>query len=112
MKIEIKERDGIVLIMLGGEIIGGPDATIITDKLHDLIDKKKLKIIVDMTLVNTINSSGLGILIGGLSTVRNHGGDLKLLHLGEKPKKLLRITQLDRVFDVFNDEEKAIESFF
>jgi len=58
-----------------------------------------------------MNSSGLGILIGGLTTVRNSGGELKLLHLPKKIQELLQITKLDRVFGIFEDEGEVVDSF-
>lgn len=111
MKFRIRERKGVIVITLDGEMVGGPDATILTEKLHDLIDDGKNRIVVDMAKVDWMNSSGLGILIGGLTTVRNSGGELKLLHLPKKIQELLQITKLDRVFEIFEDEGKVVDSF-
>ena len=111
MKFSTKEKKNIVILTLEGEMVGGPDATLLTEKLRDLIHEGKTHIVVDMGNVNYMNSSGLGILIGGLTTVRNHGGDLKLLCLAKRLQDLLRITKMDRVFDIFEEEEEAIGSF-
>jgi anti-sigma B factor antagonist len=111
MKFELKERDDVMILILDGDIVGGPEATLLSEKFHDLADSGKKKIVMDLEKVAYMNSSGLGILIGGVTTVRNHGGDLKLLHPGKKARDLLRITQLDRVFEVFEDEDKAVDSF-
>ena len=111
MQFTVSEKEGAVIVMLEGEMVGGPDATLLTDKVHELIQADKKKIILDMARINYMNSSGLGILIGGLTAVRNQGGDIKLIHLASKLKELLRITKLDCVFDVFENEEDAIGSF-
>jgi anti-sigma B factor antagonist len=110
MRFEIEEKNDVVIIVLDGEMVGGPDATLLTEKLHNLIEDGKKKIILDMAKVNYMNSSGLGILIGGLTAVRNNGGKLRLLNLASKLKELLRITKLDQVFDLYDDESKAIAS--
>ena len=111
MTLKEKEQDGVVVLEISGKIMGGPDATLLNEKLHELIDTGKTKVVADLAKVNWMNSSGLGILIGGLTTVRNSGGDLKLLHLNDKPQELLKITKLSRVFETFDDEDKAIGSF-
>ncbi len=111
MKFDIRERRGVVVIALDGEMVGGPDATVLTEKLHDLIDSGKNRIVVDLACVDWMNSSGLGILIGGLTTVRNSGGELKLLNLPKKIQGLLKVTKLDRVFEVFENEGEVVGSF-
>jgi anti-sigma B factor antagonist len=109
----IKEQDlgEVVVLELSGKIMGGPDASLLNDKLHELIDKGKVKIIADLASVNWMNSSGLGILIGGLTTMRNSGGDLKLANVTDRIQNLLMITKLLTVFDAHDSLEKAIASF-
>jgi anti-sigma B factor antagonist len=111
MNMNIKEVDRVVIIQLQGEMVGGPDASLLSEKLHDLVAQDKKKIAVNMSDVRWLNSSGLGMLIGGLNTKRNAGGDLKLIGLTEKPRHLLRITQLDKVFDICKSEDEAVEKF-
>ena len=111
MKFDVREKKGVVIVLLEGDMLGGPDATLLSEKFREFIGDGKNKIVVDMEKVNWMNSSGLGILIGGLTTVRNSGGDLRLLYLNDKARELLRITKLSRVFETFDDEDKAIDSF-
>jgi anti-sigma B factor antagonist len=111
MKIDEKTSDGIVILELSGKIMGGPDATLLNDKLHELIEAGKTNIIADLDKVNWMNSSGLGILIGGLTTMRNNGGDLKLANVTDRIQSLLMITKLLTVFETYDTIEKAIESF-
>lgn len=111
MKIDEKTSDGIVILELSGKIMGGPDATLLNDKLHELIETGKTNVIADLEKVNWMNSSGLGILIGGLTTMRNNGGDLKLANVTDRIQSLLMITKLLTVFETYDTIEKAIESF-
>ncbi|MBN1895934.1 STAS domain-containing protein [bacterium] len=111
MDFNIRETKGILIISLSGDMIGGPDATQLSELLHEKVNAGETRIIVDLRNVQYMNSSGLGILIGGVSAVRSHGGDLRLLHLNEKPRKVLEITQLDRIFKIFSSEAEAVESF-
>lgn len=111
MKMTESESGGVVILELSGKIIGGPDATLLNDKLHELIEAGKTKIVANLKGVNWMNSSGLGILIGGLTTMRNSGGDLKLANITDRIQSLLMITKLLTVFESFDTIDQAIESF-
>ena len=111
MKIKLSDHDGVVVLELNGKIMGGPDATVINDKLHELVESKRIKVVADLSKVDWMNSSGLGILISGLTTIRNAGGDLKLAAVTERIRSLLMITKLLSVFDTFDTVEEAIQSF-
>ena len=111
MKFDIKIKNKVVIIILHGDMVGGPDATLLSEKFRELIDEGKNLILLDMKHVDYMNSSGLGILIAGVTTIRNSGGDLKLLNLVKKLHDLLRITKLHQIFDIYENEEKAIDSF-
>jgi len=111
MTVNEKVADGIIILQLSGKIMGGPDATLLNDKLYELIETGKTKVVADLEKVTWMNSSGLGILIGGLTTMRNNGGDLKLANVTERIQSLLMITKLLTVFETFDSVEKAVESF-
>ena len=111
MKMTESESGGVVILELSGKIMGGPDATLLNDKLHELIEVDKTKIVANLKGVNWMNSSGLGILIGGLTTMRNSGGDLKLANITDRIQSLLMITKLLTVFESFDTIDQAIESF-
>ena len=111
MKMTESESSGVVILELSGKIMGGPDATLLNDKLHELIEAGKTKIVANLKGVNWMNSSGLGILIGGLTTMRNSGGDLKLADITDRIQSLLMITKLLTVFESFDTIDQAIESF-
>ncbi|MCU0643174.1 MAG: STAS domain-containing protein [bacterium] len=111
MNLKEKEMNGIVVLELSGKVMGGPDANLLSEKLHELVDKEKTKVIADLSKVSWMNSSGLGILIGGLTTMRNNGGDLKLVNVTDRIKSLLIITKLITIFETFEKMEDALKSF-
>ena len=111
MNLKEKEINGIVALELSGKVMGGPDANLLSEKLHELVDKKKTKVVADLSKVSWMNSSGLGILIGGLTTMRNNNGDLKLINVTERIKSLLIITKLITIFETFESLDEAVDSF-
>ena len=111
MKLTTREDKGIVILEPKGKIMGGPDATLLHDKLHELISQGKKKVVIDLAKVDWMNSTGLGILISGLTTMRNNGGELKLANVTEKIQSLLIITKLSTVFESFESVDQAAASF-
>lgn len=111
MKLTSREESGVVILEPKGKIMGGPDATMLHDQLHELIDKDKRRVVIDLSKVEWMNSTGLGILISGLTTLRNNGGELKLAKVTDKIESLLTITKLITVFENYDDIEEAVKSF-
>ena len=111
MKLSNKEIDGVTVIELEGSVLGGPDAMTLNDMLHTLTEKRKKKIVVDLSGVQGMNSSGLSMLITGLTTMKNAGGDLKIAAASKKIESLLSITKLTTVFELYPSVRKAIASF-
>jgi anti-sigma B factor antagonist len=111
MKLTTREDNGVMILEPKGKIMGGPDATVLHDQLHEYIDKNKKKVVIDLSKVEWMNSTGLGILISGLTTLRNNGGELKLACVTDKIESLLTITKLITVFESFDTVEDAVKSF-
>ena len=111
MKLKAKEIHGVTVIELDGNVMGGPDASALNDFLHKLITEKKNQVVVDLKAVSFINSSGLGMLIGGLTTMRHSGGELKLACASKKVENLLEMTKLLKVFDLHKNVNNAIAAF-
>ena len=111
MKFKSKDLKGITVIELSGNVMGGPDASALNDQLHRLVEGNKKSIVVDLHEVNFINSSGLGMLIGGLTTMRNAGGELKLARASKKIANLLEVTKLTNVFDIHKSVNDAVSAF-
>ena len=91
----------VAVIALSGNLMGGPDASALNGKLHELVGAGKNRVVLDLTAVEFINSSGLGLMIGGATTLRNAGGALKIAGASEKILALFKITKLGGVFETF-----------
>ena len=111
MNYSVSEQDDIVVILLNGKIMGGPEATEINEKFNQLIDDNKLKMVIDLDNVEWMNSSGLGLLIGAVSLFRKNNGQLRIINVSERIQNLLKITKLAGIFKSSNSLEEAISSF-
>ena len=111
MSFNVSERYNCNIIEFKGNVMGGPDASRLNDTLHRLIDKGQKNVVVDLRKVSFMNSSGLGMLIGGLTTMRNAGGDLRIANAASKIESLLIVTKLITVFKHFRSVDEAVESF-
>ncbi|HYW36218.1 MAG TPA: STAS domain-containing protein [Balneolaceae bacterium] len=111
MKFNISERYNCVVIQFKGNVMGGPDAVRLNEKLHELIEKGQTNVIADVGKVRFMNSSGLGMLIGGLTTMRKAGGDMRIANPTDRIESLLVMTKLITVFKHFDSLDKAIESY-
>ncbi|PIQ08302.1 MAG: anti-anti-sigma factor [Ignavibacteriales bacterium CG18_big_fil_WC_8_21_14_2_50_31_20] len=111
MRIKSSEKYGAVVITLKGNVMGGPEAQEFHDLLGSLLDEKKSNIIIDLGSVKFMNSTGLGMLISGYTSVKNKGGVLKLANATDKINSLLVITKLITIFENFNSVDEAANSF-
>jgi anti-sigma B factor antagonist len=111
MKANSRQVDGVTIVDLSGRITLGEGSVVLRDIVRDIISKGNKKILLNLADVNYIDSSGIGELVSAFTTVRNQGGELKLLRLTKKVHDLLQITKLYTVFDVKDDETAAIKSF-
>jgi len=111
MKYKIEEHYNAVVIALKGNVMGGDDTKDFNDLLHKYIEEDKKNIIVDLSDVKFMNSSGLGMLIGGLTTMKKSDGNLKLARTTEKIQSLLIITKLITIFESFETVDEAVKSF-
>ena len=111
MKVSTRQVDGITILDLSGRITLGEGSVQLRDSIRDLLAKGSKLILLNLADVNYIDSSGIGELVSAYTTVRNQGGELKLLNLTKKVHDLLQITKLYTVFDVKDDEASAIASY-
>jgi anti-sigma B factor antagonist len=111
MKASTRQVDGVTIVDLSGRITLGEGSVILRDTIKDLLGKGQKKILLNLGDVSYIDSSGIGELVSAFTSVRNQGGELKLLHLTKKVHDLLQITKLYTVFDVKDDEATAISAF-
>jgi anti-sigma B factor antagonist len=108
MKFKTTQQTGVTVIALQGNLMGGPDATVLNGKLHELIEARKTNVVIDLKGVEFMNSSGLGLLIGGVSTMRNAGGSLRFANASEKISGLITITKLGALFDMYPSVDAAV----
>ncbi len=111
VKLNTRQVGDVSVVDVAGRITLGEGSSALRDALRDLINKNQKKILLNLGEVNYIDSSGIGELVSGFTTVTNSGGSLKLLNLNKRVKDLLQITKLYTVFDVHEDEAGAIRSF-
>jgi anti-sigma B factor antagonist len=111
VKLTTRQAGDVTVIDSTGRITLGEGASTFRDMIKDLATKGTKKILVNLSEVSYIDSSGIGEMVSGFTTVTNHGGQLKLLGLSKRVKDLLQITKLYTVFEVFDDEAAAVGSF-
>ncbi len=111
MKVSTRLVDGIVILDLSGRITLGEGSVQLRDAIRDLVAQGQKNILLNLGDVNYIDSSGIGELVSAFTTVKNQGGQLKLLNLTKKVHDLLQITKLYTVFDIKDDEASAVGSF-
>jgi anti-sigma B factor antagonist len=101
----------VSVVDVAGRITLGEGSSALRDLLREMVGKGQKSILLNLGDVSYIDSSGIGELVSGFTTVTNSGGQLKLLNLNKRVKDLLQITKLYTVFDVHEDEAGAIRSF-
>jgi anti-sigma B factor antagonist len=106
-----REIGDIAIVDFSGKITLGEGSSMLRRTIRDLIDHGHRKIVLNLSDVDYIDSSGIGELVSGYTTVRGVEGELKLLHLTRRVHDLLQITRLFTVFDVQSDEDAALRSF-
>jgi len=111
LKADNRQVDGVAVVDLSGRIVLGEATTTLREVLQSLASQGQKKILLNLSDVSYIDSSGLGALVSGYTTVTGQAGQLKLLNLTSKVKDLLQITKLLTVFEVFTDEASAVRSF-
>jgi anti-sigma B factor antagonist len=111
MKTSTRQVDGVTIVDCSGRITLGEGSVTLRDTVRELLGKTNKKILLNLGDVNYIDSSGIGELVSAYTTVKNQGGELKLLNLTRKVHDLLQITKLYTVFDVKDDEASAIASY-
>jgi anti-sigma B factor antagonist len=112
MQITEREKEGIVVLDCAGQLVAGETTGAMRERLNQLIAAGKIRLILNLAEVTYIDSSGLGALVMCFSTARRAGGMMKLLNLSRRTLELIVLTRLEMVFEVFDDEQSAVNSFF
>ena len=114
MPLQVAQRDveSIIIVDLEGRLVVGPDLADIRRTFEQLAAQNSNRLILNLRDVDYIDSTGLGMLVIGHSMAKDSGGAMKLLHLSKRCAELLVLTKLATVFEIFDDEQSAINSFF
>jgi anti-sigma B factor antagonist len=110
LKLATQTKDGILIVDCIGRIVFGEESSLLRDSLKKAVLENN-RIVLNLGEVNYIDSGGLGTLVALRTTAQNAGGTIKLTNLTKRVSDLLQITKLLTVFDVYNSETEAIESF-
>ncbi len=111
LSLNRREREGVVILDLKGRLVAGEEATTLRDKVKELATGP-VNMILNLESLDYIDSTGLGGMVICFTTVRKAGGTIKLLNLSRRNVELLVLTKLETVFEVFADEQDAVNSFF
>ena len=111
--IEIKEnmQGEVMVLALEGELMGGDEAKDFQDTVFRLIQEETVDVVVDMAGVKWMNSSGLGMLMAGMTTLRSSGGDLRLANVSDRVRRPIEVTKLDCVLKLFDTVDEAVDSY-
>ena len=110
LKLTVRTKDDIVIVDCAGRIVFGEESADLRDTVKMVITQSK-RIVLNLSGVSYIDSGGLGTLVALYTTARNSGGSIKLANLTPRVGDLLQVTKLVTIFDVYDSEEKAIESY-
>ena len=111
MTFKTRDIGPVTVIEVRGNLMGGPDASALNSTLHALVEKGTTRVVIDLEGVEFMNSSGLGLLIGGATTMKNAGGGLKIANASVKILALLKMTKLTTLFESYASVKAAVESF-
>ncbi|HUP04643.1 MAG TPA: STAS domain-containing protein [Bryobacteraceae bacterium] len=111
VKLNVRQVGDVTVVDVAGRITLGEGSSALREALRDLVSKGQNRILLNLGEVSYIDSSGIGELVSGFTSVTNSGGTLKLLNLTKRVQDLLQITKLYTVFDVHENEASAIRSF-
>lgn len=107
-----RTKEGIVILDLKGRLVVGEPVATLREKIRGLAEAATVNVILNLEHVDYIDSTGLGSLVICYTTLQKAGGALKILNLSRRNIELLVLTKLSTVFEVFNDEQDAVNSFF
>ena len=111
MQIDERVVDGVTILDLKGKMTLGEGDELLKDKINSLLQQDKKQLLLNLENVPYIDSAGLGEVVRTYTTVTRRGGQLKLLSLTKRITDLLTITKLVTVFEAFDAEPAALESF-
>jgi anti-sigma B factor antagonist len=111
LRMSDRDVNGVTVIEIDGRVVLGEESNSFREKVKSLLAAGKKKIVLNLANVSYIDSAGLGTLVATFHSARSQGATLKLANLGQKFKEVLQVTKLMTVFDTYENETEAINSF-
>jgi anti-sigma B factor antagonist len=111
LKINEQMQADVLVISLSGKVIGGPELMNLKTVFENAVNQDIRKVLLDLGKVSWMDSSGLGVIVSGHTTLSRAGGSLKVLNVTKKIKELFIITKLITIFETYGDEQEALASF-
>jgi anti-sigma B factor antagonist len=111
LKIKRRDIDDVVILELSGKVMGGPDSVKVKETIDALVEEGVKKLLIDLSDVPWMNSSGVGILISAYTSMKHSGAQVKFLNINERVKSILMVTKLLTVFESYYNREDALASF-
>ncbi|MCK5116534.1 MAG: STAS domain-containing protein [Candidatus Aegiribacteria sp.] len=111
MNIKQQMKGDVLVVALSGKVIGGPELMEVKDVFQKAVDQDKKKVLLDLGRVSWMDSSGLGVIVSGHTTLSRAGGSLRILNATKKIHELFIITKLITIFDTYTDVQEALNSF-
>ena len=112
LEITRRVKEGVSILDLKGRLIVGEPAVHLRESLNQEVAQSVVRVILNLEHVDYIDSTGLGALVMSATSLRKGGGNMKLLHLNRRNIELLVMTKLATVFEIFNDEQDAVNSYY
>ena len=111
VKLTTHQKGEVIIVVASGKLTMGEGASTLRTKIRELVASGSRRIVLNMADVSYMDSSGMGELIAAHTTITTAGGEIKLLHLAKRVHDLLKLTKLYTVFEAFEDEASAVNSF-
>jgi anti-anti-sigma factor len=111
MELSTREDGRVTIVSVSGDLVIGDSEAAFKKEVLRLLEQGKVDLLIDCTDLRLVDSTGLGALVRAMTTSQSEGGQAKLLGVGPHLKKLLEMTKLDSVFEIFDDREQAVSSF-
>jgi len=111
MKLKEHMNGDVLILEISGKVEGGPHSDAFRSKVAEIIEKGHKKVLIDLSDVPWMNSTGIGMIVVGMSSITNAGGTVKFLNVKERVRSILMVTRLLTVFESYYGEEDAVKSF-
>ncbi|HEY6221146.1 MAG TPA: STAS domain-containing protein [Candidatus Eisenbacteria bacterium] len=111
MQLSTREDGRVTIVTVGGDLVIGEPEAAFKKAVTRLIEEGRVNLLVDLKEVGFLDSSGLGALVRAMTLSQKEGGQTKLLRVGPQVRKLLEMTKLDSVFEIYDDPDRALASF-